>query len=142
MLLSCMGSIGYIMADSRLEDVLKALYAENSVNHIMCRHEYSRAVRARTLVYLSLAKKIMDNIKFTDEYRDIIDEIVTDLDRNTIFEAAETATFAIIASKFEKGVRAAGDKGPTAKLWIQYFQMVTFMKHFIKAERSGNWSLH
>ncbi|KAJ8666635.1 hypothetical protein QAD02_008297 [Eretmocerus hayati] len=32
--------------------------------------------------------------------------------------------------------------GPTAKLWVQYFHMVTLMKNFIAAERSGNWLLH
>lgn len=30
----------------------------------------------------------------------------------------------------------------TAKLWIQYMEMVDILKVFIKAERTGNWDLH
>lgn len=30
----------------------------------------------------------------------------------------------------------------TTKLWIQYFDMITIIKHFNEAERSGNWKLH
>lgn len=31
---------------------------------------------------------------------------------------------------------------PTAKLWLQYLDMVKLLQTFIKAERSGNWQLH
>jgi hypothetical protein len=30
----------------------------------------------------------------------------------------------------------------TAKLWLQYMDMVDLLKTFIKAERTGNWNLH
>ncbi len=30
----------------------------------------------------------------------------------------------------------------TGKIWIQYMQMVSLMRQFIKAERTGNWELH
>ena len=30
----------------------------------------------------------------------------------------------------------------TAKLWIQYMDMVDILRCFIKAERCGNWRLH
>ncbi|KAG0726670.1 hypothetical protein GWK47_036077 [Chionoecetes opilio] len=30
----------------------------------------------------------------------------------------------------------------TAKLWIQYLDMVKILQLFIKAERTGNWELH
>ncbi|CAG2250738.1 unnamed protein product [Mytilus edulis] len=33
-------------------------------------------------------------------------------------------------------------KYPTAKLWIQYMDMIKIMKLFIKAERTGDWFLH
>lgn len=34
------------------------------------------------------------------------------------------------------------EKIAKAKLWCQYFRMVTLMHKFIIAERSGNWKLH
>jgi hypothetical protein len=33
-------------------------------------------------------------------------------------------------------------KYPTAKLWIQYMDMINIMKMFIKAERMGDWQLY
>lgn len=27
-------------------------------------------------------------------------------------------------------------------MWVEYFRMVTLVKHFIETERSGNWNLH
>ena len=33
-------------------------------------------------------------------------------------------------------------KYPTAKLWIQYMDMINIMKMFIKAERTGDWQLY
>jgi hypothetical protein len=33
-------------------------------------------------------------------------------------------------------------RGPTAKLWVQYFKMTALIKQFIEAERSSNWDLH
>ncbi len=31
---------------------------------------------------------------------------------------------------------------PTAKLWLHYIEYVETLKLFIRAERTGNWSLH
>ena len=31
---------------------------------------------------------------------------------------------------------------PTAKLWLQYLEMIQILQQFIKAERTGNWQLH
>jgi len=33
-------------------------------------------------------------------------------------------------------------QSPTAKLWLQYVEYIETLKVFIRAERSGNWSLH
>lgn len=32
--------------------------------------------------------------------------------------------------------------GSTSQLWVQYFELITIVKEFIKAERSENWNLH
>ena len=34
------------------------------------------------------------------------------------------------------------DLGRTAKLWIQHFDRVLTLLHFIRAERTGDWALH
>lgn len=34
------------------------------------------------------------------------------------------------------------NRGPTAKLWVQYFYMVSIVKDFIRSERLGDWDGH
>lgn len=142
LLMSFLGSIGYVMAASGLEDVFKVIYAANSVEKIMSGHVYSRAVRAHMLSHLSLAKKIMDSVEFTDHERDEIVFIVGDIERSGILTANGNMTMQDACAIFDEQLCTIESKGPTAKLWLQYFRMVTLMKHFIEAERSGNWNLH
>ncbi|CAH2098341.1 unnamed protein product [Euphydryas editha] len=59
-----------------------------------------------------------------------------------IFEAIHSPLFQQITTKFEEALSMLESKGPTATLWVQYYRLVTLLKHFIEAERSGNWSLH
>lgn len=30
----------------------------------------------------------------------------------------------------------------TGRLWLQYMKMVDILKHFLRAERTGNWDMH
>ena len=46
LLMSFMGSIGYIMAGSGLKEVWETVYAPKSTEKIMTRHSFSRAIRA------------------------------------------------------------------------------------------------
>ncbi|KAJ8893653.1 hypothetical protein PR048_006253 [Dryococelus australis] len=48
----------------------------------------------------------------------------------------------ILAQIFANQLADLTKNGPTAKLWIQYFNMVTSLKQFIEAERSGNEQSH
>ncbi|KAK2578572.1 hypothetical protein KPH14_012006, partial [Odynerus spinipes] len=141
-LISFLGAIGYIMSGSGLEDALKMIYAENSVEKICSGHAYSRAVRAHFLLHLSLAKRIMDKIEFEDSERNEVDHLLMDLDRTVVLTAKENNVVKKLIEKFDAALHQAESNGPTAKLWTQYFKMVTLLKHFIEAERSGNWELH
>lgn len=67
--MSFLGSIGNILSGSRLVDVLKLIYAENCVQHILTDHAYSRAMRSHVLVYLALTKKVFDSVDFADDER-------------------------------------------------------------------------
>lgn len=141
-LLSFLGAIGYIMSGSGLEDLLKIIYAENSVDKILSGHAYSRAVRAHFLVHASLAKRIMETIDFQDIEREEVERLLLTSDRTVVLTAGENDAVKEVVRKFEAAVNRTEQNGPTAKLWVQYFRMVTLVKHFIEAERSGDWDLH
>jgi hypothetical protein len=38
--------------------------------------------------------------------------------------------------------RQSRSKCRTAKLWFQYMDMICILRHFKKAERTGNWNMH
>ena len=38
--------------------------------------------------------------------------------------------------------QSLSDISRTAKLWVQYLQYISILKHFIRAERTGDWNLH
>jgi hypothetical protein len=48
----------------------------------------------------------------------------------------------IMFSQFIRNEIDSLSKYPTAKLWIQYMDMINIMKMFIKAERTGDWQLY
>jgi len=58
LLMSYLGSIGYIMAGSGLKERMSVIFAPNSVDKILLGHAYSRAVRAHTLVQITLSQII------------------------------------------------------------------------------------
>lgn len=62
MLLSFMGAIGYVMENSGLKDVINTVYATNSLEIILDRHIYFRAVRAHLMVNGVLTKIIFQEL--------------------------------------------------------------------------------
>ena len=54
MQMSFLGSIGHLMADSGLQELLEVAYASNTVSHILTGKAVSRAVRGHLLVEAAL----------------------------------------------------------------------------------------
>ncbi|KAL6438744.1 hypothetical protein ACFW04_004618 [Cataglyphis niger] len=109
--MSYLGSIGYIMAGSGLNDVLSIIFVPKFVDKILWGHAYSRAVRAHTLVQVGLSQIILKEITFDEKKK-----------------------------KFELYLENLHEKSfedPTTQLWMQYFEMITIAKEFIRAERIG-----
>jgi hypothetical protein len=50
-------------------------------------------------------------------------------------------TLLSILKKLDAGKESIKDHR-SAKLWLQYMEMVSLLRTFIKAERTGNWLLH
>ncbi|CAI6365558.1 unnamed protein product [Macrosiphum euphorbiae] len=81
LLMSFMGSIGYIMAGSGLRELWKTIYAANSIDKMMTGHAYSRAVRAHNMLTpLCLSKIILDEIELTEEYKITLKNYISSTD--------------------------------------------------------------
>lgn len=54
LLMSFLGTIGYIMSDSGLKELFSIIYAPNTINKMFTDHVYTRAIRGHGLIYLAL----------------------------------------------------------------------------------------
>lgn len=82
LLMSFMGSVGFIMAGSGLKDLFSTIYAENSVDKIISGHAYARAVRAHLLSHLVLSGLVWDRIQLTEDERAAMADMVTCWDQS------------------------------------------------------------
>ncbi len=105
----------------------------------MSGHAYLRAIRDHVLAQAALAASIVDSIAFYTELKSGLKEILYDCNRTVVQFASEGEI--VEELKIEKRLQKFKQQGPTTKLWIQYFDMVTIIKQFIESERSGNWDL-
>lgn len=136
LLMSFLGAIGYIMSGSGLQELFCVAYAQVSTETMMAGRAYSRAVRAHILCNLALAHVILTRMSDNERTDQHLEEASTS---TSPLEALDHET---LKQMFAQKLEELELNGPTAKLWILYFDMTTLMKQFIQAERSGDWELH
>jgi len=142
LLMSFMGAIGYIMQGSGLTELFNTIYASNAIEKIMSGHAYARAVRAHMLAHRTLAQIMFRSMALSSTKVDQLEEILLNMDRTEILSNDVKEIVKDLQEEFEANLQLLAKRGPTAKLWVVYFEMVTLIKHFIEAERSSNWDLH
>ncbi|GBL91779.1 hypothetical protein AVEN_71414-1 [Araneus ventricosus] len=142
MLMSYMGAIGTIMAGSGLKELFQSIYALNTVVKLMSRHAYAREVRCHGLAHCVLAQFIMETVSFSDEEKAVIESMLTSTDKTALLKADENEFVKVFTTKFKEAMQKLERRGPTAKLWVQYFHITTLIKQFFETERSGNWDFH
>jgi len=143
LLMSFLGCIGFIMAGSGLKDILSLIYATNTVDKMLSGHAYARAIRGHFLMHEALGRIISHEITdITEEEKKIIIELFSSSASLTVDDILKEDAVRRVSEKFQNTVTELVNRGPTARLWLQYFQMVTLVKHLIKADPSRNWLLH
>jgi hypothetical protein len=65
-ILSFLGSIGFFMRGSGLEEVLGVIYGPNVIEHVLSGKDYQRAIRGHFLVHAALTKLLVDVITKDD----------------------------------------------------------------------------
>ena len=159
--MSYVGTFGYLMSSSGMREVVETIYAPNTVDHIFSGKAIARAIRAHILIDAALNGLLLSqvlavplveeeaNLEYSSSsedapsrqlceslnrnYRQLIDGEKLDIrDESCISQLQE-----ILSTQKESLCTSR-----TAKLWIQYMDMVDVMKKYIRAERTGNWKLH
>ncbi len=162
--MSFLGAIGTIMAGLGIHELFELIYAPNAVTHMLSGKAVSRAVRAHLLV-AGVLHAILVSKAFSVEletYGSVADNIIipstsesgnSDIDHlaklyDSIMDGSEYLDN-ICSDEILQNVcatlstfRNVLQKDKTPALWLQYMDMVGILCKFLKAERTGNWSLH
>ncbi|KAJ8881758.1 hypothetical protein PR048_018244 [Dryococelus australis] len=126
LLVSFMGSIGFIMSGSGIEELWMQVYAKSSVTHSISGHAFSRAVRAHMLISQALITMILGMENLFGVYQEELHKLFLEV----------STSEKMISDTVESPVLSY------CKLWVQYLRQVDILRLFIRAERSGDWELH
>ena len=145
-LMSFMGSIGYMMSGSGLEEVWSQVYAENTIPHLMSGKAYSRALRGYILVHSALHNILLDEIisSLSQEERLKIKsayDVYYNREHSSIPDETKESLQKIEGLLVEKKARLA-KTNRTARLWVQLLDYIDTILLFIRAERLADWEMH
>ena len=165
------GSIGQLIAESGLKELLELIYAPNAVEHILTGKAIARAVRAHLLFdavlnTLILSKALGVSIPDLEveanapdmndaraEEKAIPGTLAFELqEAHALYadlmarkKSAEEVSSASAISKIKhllQQQKKSLQDNRTSKLWLQYMDMVDILRKPIKAERTGHWVQH
>ena len=146
LLMSYLGSVGYIMGGSGLDTLWETVYAAGTVIHMMTGHAYARAVRAHILTSAALfclmltSSQDLNDESQKEKLSSMREQLLKgDCATESLLDDDTMQTFMnTIASIIDEEKQ----KSRTGKLWINYLEQVSILKMFLYAERTGDWKLH
>ena len=112
LLMATMAGISKLMNNTGLEEVMSTIYAENSLKSILNGKSYKRGMRAHSIVFISLVQLLVEQLPAED------------------FESPD---------KLNIAVTRLGAQSKTAKLWLQYMDMVASMIKLLNCIRTSNY---
>jgi len=161
MLMSFLGSIGTLMSDSGLAEVLECCYGPNTVIHMMTGKAVSRAMRGHFLVDLALKtmliQSVLNSVNDNELSSNCSPHALTPADVDNLqsvyetvakgqFDITDMSEAAECIQKLERTLAEyslnLSTQSRTAKLCLQYVKYIQIVKDFIRAERTGSLDLH
>lgn len=107
----------------------------------MSGHAYGRAIRAHILWHQAIANIVWHHLDLSDEETTELAIIFNDMYRSAVLKVDNNCVKSV-ERKFRDRLVQIESNGPTAKLWVQYFRMISLLKCFIQAESMVDWQLH
>ena len=123
------------MEGSGLERFLKAVYAKNTVPHIMSGKAVPRVVRAYLLVESALTCVLLEKCTSWKDNEDALRLFFNNLQQGelSIDEVNDDVDAIKLKNEFETRKVGILKQSRTAKLWIQYLVYIATLKMYIKA---------
>ena len=129
---------GSVLANDNLEK-------SNLENDVPLEEEIdtSEAQHLLSIEKLQLYNKEIE--KMEPEELERLDELTFAVENNFesyIQDVVQSTEFHKLSGNLQKIKDFLSKESRTAKLWIQYMHYIQVLKDFVRAERTGNWSLH
>lgn len=142
LLKSYLGSIGNIMQDSGLLEVIQLIYpGSTTANHIMDGGCFDKAIRAHLLIDAAIYQHVM-KFAFTEEERGYMKTFMEKVADGKMGARHTDPIVAVFEQKFEETFQRLAEGGRTPKLWVQYHHMIDVIKAFIRTERLADHNGH
>lgn len=138
LLMSFLGSIGYIICGSGFEEAMELICAKNSVTHIINGHACERAIRCHFLIHIVLSKLLFDIAEVSQDLKQKIASFLDNFDLKDVDVTSAETLMDEIQNLFE----TLSERSKTSELWLQYWKQLSLVKLFIRAERMGDFELH
>jgi hypothetical protein len=140
LLMSFMGSVGYIMGGSGLEVLWESVYAPASVVHMMTGHAYAHALRAHLLTSVALFTFMMTEME--DKTKESPSALHKAIIGQKPVDLVDEKVMQTLIEKNQQWIKTEKERSRTGRLWLNYMEQVSLIKQFIYAERTGDWALH
>jgi len=142
LLKSYLGSVGNIMQDSELLEVIQLIYPRSmTANHITDRECFDKAIRAHLLIDAAIYQHIM-KLALTQEERGDMRTFMEKVADGKMGARHTDPVVAVFEQRFEETFKRLAEKGRTPALWVQYHHMVDVIKVFIRTERLADHNMH
>ena len=148
LLKSFLGSIGMVMADSGLQEVIQLVYpGSTTAEHILSGGAYAKAIRFHLLASAGIAKFVLRGVFSEQEYEDMEDFIRTAKDETTGNQNSSNLTYAprivtVFEDRMAERLKILAEGGRTPALWVWYYGRIDLIKVFIRSERVPDHTGH
>lgn len=142
LLKSYLGSLGNIMDDSGLLELIQLIYpGSTTAYHILNGGCFDKAIRAHLLIDAAIFQHVMKNA-FTEEELDDMRTFMDEVADGNMGARHTGPIVAVFEQRFQETFKRLEEGGRTPALWVQYHYMVDVLKIFIKSERLADHDRH
>ena len=146
--MNLLGAIGTLMEGSGLRNIMEVAYGSNAVQHMMSGISVQQAFRGHLLMDrcindLVVSDLLEDNPQFQsliDEAEEMYSSLVAK--ETTLESAVASDMLTQIKEKIDNKKAELSTRSKTIRLWLNYQKMLQTARALIKADRTGNWTMH
>ena len=146
--MNLLGAIGTLMEGTGLKEILRTVYGDNSVAHMLTGKSVQRAFRGHLLVDRCLNRMMVSEMADgSPEFAAVVEEsegmYSALLNGEATLETVLTSeNLSRIDEELEKRKTELSARSKTSQLWLNYQNMVKVARSLMKADRTGSWLMH